>query len=888
LPPDSAAHDDEAEPTGNVTPENRQPLNVPDRNAECARRSLAVHRLPLSWTGVRVSERLENPWHAWSPSDVLLALGSRPAGLGDDEASRRLASYGPNRMARAAGPSGWHILAAQFRSVVTLLLIGASVLSVLLGDYADAVAIGIVVTLNAGIGFVIEVRARRAMDSLLDLQAGRAVVVRDGHVRTIDAAGAVPGDVLDLTAGQAVPADGRLLSETELRTIEAALTGESLPVSKSAGLELPQDTELAERQNMVYQGTVIAAGTGRAVVTATAGLTEVGRIAALTRAVHQSSTPLERRLDALGRRLAWLALGAAGFVTILGAMHGQPWAVMIQTGIALAVAAVPEGLPAVVTIALAIGLHRMARRRALVRRLPAVEALGAATVVCTDKTRTLTSGDMRVVRIFSHGRKFCMESDLVSGMPPDPRLSHALEVAARASRPQPASGDRGHGVSSDPVDAAMLHAAQAGGFVMEETSGAPAALIPFSSDRGFMASFHQRGDRLVAYVKGAPHRVLEMCRAGTDRDVPDINTLMAADGLRVIALASGPVEAATESALENLEFEGLVGLMDPPAPGVKDAVARLGGAGIRTIMLTGDQRATAEAVGRDLGVHTVFSRVTPAEKLTIVAGLQQKGEIVAMIGDGINDAPALRQADIGVAMGGRGTAVAQDAAAVVLQDDRFETIVAAVEEGRVIFDNIRKVVFYLFSCNLGEVLVLVVAGLFGLPLPLLPLQILWTNLVTDTFPALALALEPGEPGVMARPPRNPQVAILSRPFLWRVLLYAGLIAASTLAAFLWGLAHAPAVATTMAFMTLTLTQILHLGNARSSRSVLSPAAALSNRYAVAALGLSLALQFATALIDPLAATLGVLALTPAQWFVVLVYSAATALVGQALRVWRPS
>ena len=828
---------------------------------------------------------LEKPWHACSPAEALASLGSRASGLDDDEASRRLRSHGPNRMIRPAPPSSWRLLAAQFRSVVVLLLVAASVLSTLLGDYADAAAIGIVVALNAAIGFILEVRARRAMDSLLDLQAARALVMRGGDLRAIDAAGLVPGDVLELNAGQAIPADARLLSETDLRTIEAALTGESLPVGKNAGVDLQPDTDLAERENMVYQGTMVAAGTARAVVVGTAGATEVGRIAALTQGVHAEATPLERRLDGLGRRLAWLALAAAGVVAVAGAANGQPWALVIETGIALAVAAIPEGLPAVVTIALAIGLHRMARRRALVRRLPAVEALGAATVICTDKTRTLTSGDMQVVQVWTRGVVFPVGSGVPSST--DPRLLRALEIGARSSRVQAGPDQEPGAGPSDPVDAALRLAARDGGVAIA-AGEAPTALIPFSSDRGFMATFHERGGRLVGCVKGAPQRILAMSRPDTAAGALAANDVMAAGGLRVIGLATGEVSEPGEDALRDLEFVGLVGLMDPPAPGVKDAVARLRRAGLRTVMLTGDQRATAEAVGRDLGVSEVFGRVTPEAKLTIVSALQQRGEIVAMIGDGINDAPALRKADIGVAMGQRGTDVAQEAAAVVLQDDRFETIVAAVEEGRIIFDNIRKVVFYLFSCNLAEVLVLLIAVLLGLPLPLLPLQILWINLVTDTLPALALVFEPGEPDVMNRPPRDPRVAILSWPFLSRVVFYGGLITVSTLAAYLMGVAHAPAAATTMAFMTLTLAQVFHLGNARSRRSVLSPSAAVSNRYALAALALSLLLQVGTVAIAPLAAALKVVPLPSWCWLVVVVCSAAPALAGQALHAWRSS
>jgi Ca2+-transporting ATPase len=839
---------------------------------------------------VCVHQLTERPWHACSPADVLQALTSRTTGLAEEEATRRLLLHGPNRLARPAGPSAWRQLAAQFQSVVVVLLLGALGLSLLLGDYADAAAIAIVVALNGGIGFVIEVRARHAMDGLLKLQPSRANVVRDGRLRAIDAADLVPGDVVELRAGLAVPADGRVLREADLRTIESALTGESLPVGKSAAPELPSNTDLADRENMVYQGTIVAAGTAHAVVIATGAATEVGRIAALTHGVREEATPLEKRLDALGRRLVWVALGAATVVALMGAAQGQPWAVMIETGIALAVAAVPEGLPAVVTIVLAIGLHRMARRGALVRRLPAVEALGAATVICTDKTRTLTTGDMRVVQVWTHGTAFPVGPFGAPEVDSDRRLRHALEIAALASRPQASvrTGQEAVGLP-DPVDAAILRAARDCRVATASLERQPAALIPFSSDRRFMASFHMRGSDIVAFVKGAPEQVLAMSRNDAG-DLREVNRRMAGAGLRVIAVASGRVAWAAEPALRDLEFDGFIGLMDPAAPGVKEAVASLRRAGLRTIILTGDQRLTAEAVGRELGVPEVqvFSRVTPEDKLAAVGALQNGGDIVAMIGDGINDAPALRKADIGVAMGRRGTDVAQDAAGVVLQDDRFETIVAAVEEGRVIFDNIRKVVFYLFSCNLAEVLVLVIAGMLWLPLPLVPLQILWINLVTDTFPALALAMEPAEPDVMARPPRDPQSAILSRTFLSQVLLFGVMLAASTLAAFVWALATRPEAASTIAFMTLTLAQILHLGNARSGRSVLRPAAALSNRFALGAVGLSIALQAVAIQVPVLAGALHVAPLSSGEWLVVLICSAATAGFGQALHSWRPS
>lgn len=868
---------------------------------------------------------MENLWHAQPVADVLARLETDAQGLADDEAARRLERFGPNRLTPPKPVSAVKILVDQLRSVVVVLLLAAVVISLLLGDRLDAAAITAVLLINTLIGFLTEIRARRAMEALLQFDVPRASVIRGGHLRVIPAHALVRGDVIELNPGQHVPADARLIQSSDLRTSEAALTGESLPVSKASDAVWPAGTVLAERTNMIYKGTTVAAGTARAVVTATGAATEVGRIGTLVAGLREERTPLERRLDALGRRLVWLALAVAAIVAALGAFQGAPLGLVIQTGIALAVAAVPEALPAVATIALAVGLRRMARRHALVRRLPAVEALGSTTVVCTDKTRTLTSGDMSVVRVWTAGEEFDLDQEDAPRLVSDARLQRALEVAALASRPQ--ASDRDHPAPvGDPVDLAVLRAAERAGIdratIVRERP--VLGLVPFSSQRKLMASFHRAGATIVAYAKGAPRTILALSDrvfAGAVEQPLDesgrhklleANGTLADAGLRVLALAVGAVKTPEESSLRGLTFAGFIGLMDPPAPGVRATIERLRTAGLRTVMLTGDQRPTAQAVGRQLGVLSAgdevidgrdleslsdtelmaklasvgaFSRVSPEHKLTIVRTLQARGEIVAMLGDGVNDAAALKQADVGVAMGIRGTDVAKEAASIVLQDDRFETIAAAVEEGRVIYDNIRKFVFYLFSCNVAEVLVLLMAALAGLPLPLLPLQILWLNIVTDTFPALALAMEPGDADVMSRPPRNPQEALLSWSFLGSVLGYGCLITASTMAGFIWALDN-PTHTSTVSFMTLALAQILHLGNARSLDPVVHPARIAANPYALGAVVLSIALQLAAMYVEPLAVLLHVEPLGLTEWAMVIGLSAIPALTGQAIKLGR--
>jgi len=878
-------------------------------------------------------------WHSQSLVEVLRELASSERGLSAEEATTRRAEHGRNILLLAPPTPAWRILLGQFRSIVVGLLGAAALVAWLTADSLDAIAIGVVLALNVALGFITEIRARRAIEALSSLSPRRAIVVRPAAGSDfsaeveVDAADLVPGDVIVIEAGNAVPADARLTRATGLRVNEAPLTGESNPGGKRTE-PLPLDTSLADRACMIFSGTVVVDGRGRAVVVATGMQTEVGRIGTLLSGVTHGRTPLERRLDQLGRRLVWLALGVATLVGTLGWLQGLPWSAILATSLALAVAAVPEGLPAVATIALAVGVRRMARRHALVRRLASVESLGSVTVVCTDKTGTLTAGEMTATRMWLAGVEHQISGAGYgpegSVTPPiEPPFDLAVRVGVLAGRGDATHEDGVWVPHGDPTDVALLVLGQKTGHIRGALlhEWPELAEVPFSSDCRLMATFHQTADAgIVACVKGAPATLLDRSSRWLGPDgkehpldpptratIAAANETLAAEGLRVIALASSTVTRTDLDGLQNLTFLGLAGLIDPPAQGVNDTIRRFRDAGIRTVMITGDQQLTARAVGLALGVlsdtdkvitgrmvddwtdetlaETVptlsaFSRVSPEAKLRIVAALQSRGEVVAVLGDGVNDAAALKQADVGVAMGRRGTDVAREAADVVLQDDWFPTIGAAVEEGRVIYDNIRKFVFYLFSCNLAEILVLLVAGLLGGASPLVPIQILWLNLATDTFPALALALEPAEPGIMTRPPRDPRAAILSARFLRAITFHGAIIATVTLTAF-WALPSASHTQSqTMAFMTLALAQLFHLGNARSHEPVLTLIRLRANPWALGSVALVLALQVASVSIEPLRQVLHTAPLGAREWLMIVSLSVIPALLGQTIRTVR--
>jgi len=744
---------------------------------------------------------------ASSPSMTSTRLAA--AGLGAEEAGRRLREIGPNEIARGEATSPWKILAAQFGSPLIWLLLAASILSALLGELADAIAIGTILVINACVGFFQEYRAEKAMLALRSMTAPRARVRRDGHAVTIAAAEAVPGDVLLLEAGDVVAADARLLESHALSTNEAPLTGESAPVEKDAA-PARSDAPLAERSDSVFMGTSVATGSGSAVVVATGMRTELGRIAHLLQTTEESETPLQKRLAAVGRTLLYLCLAIVAAVAVLGLARGMRWLDVLMSAVSLAVAAVPEGLPAIVTIALAIGVQRMAARHALIRKLPAVETLGSATVICTDKTGTLTTGVMTVRELWGADHVGLLE-------------------AACACCDAELHEDEKTG-TGDPTELAILVAGAERGLRREaiERSRPRTAVFPFDAVRKRMSIKRADG---VLYVKGAIDLLLPLCVAGTE-GAAESNADMAARGLRVLGVATG--SGAEE---KDLRLLGLIGIADPPRTEAIEAVAAARAAGIRTVMITGDHPVTARAIARELGIvrpgddadELVHARATPEDKLEIVRRWKARGAIVAMTGDGVNDAPALREAHIGIAMGKTGTEVTREASDMVLSDDNFASIVAAVREGRGIYDNIRKTLVYLLAGNTGELLVMLGAAAAGLPLPLLPLHLLWINLVTDGLPALALVMDPPDGDILRRPPRAPAEPILGRAE-WLNIAWTGILqAAVTLGVFVWALrARDPGEARNLAFSTLVFGEIFRSFASRSPTRLLWEVGAFTN------------------------------------------------------------
>jgi len=823
------------------------------------------------------------PWSR-SPAEVLAALDvRRERGLDDDAVHARRTEHGRNELRRKKTVRAWRILLDQVKSLVVALLGAAAVVSFAFGDWIEGLAILAVLLINTLLGFVAELRATRSMEALRRLGTARARVRRGGAEREVPAVDLVPGDIVVLEGGDVVTADARILDASRLQADESTLTGESMPVGKSSASVAP-GAPVHERACMLFKGTSLTRGSVEAVVVATGMNTELGLIAKLVAEADDEATPLQQRLDALGRRLIWLVLAVAAATTFIGVLSGRPLVLMVEVGIALAVAAIPEGLPIVATLALARGMWRMAERNALINRLSAVEVLGSTTVIFTDKTGTLTENRLTLQRIGLAGG----DRDVT-----DDRAREALELGALCNNAElPNSGD--------PLEIALLEAAERAGIDRDELRRRHPERREeaFDPETRMMATVH---DDVVA-VKGAAEAVLDACTGlSEERKNEWLRRAeeMAAEGLRVLAVARKDEEG--EGVYGGLSMVGLLGMLDPPREDVKQAIADSRRAGVRVVMVTGDQAATAREIARATGIEgdrvvegrdldgdddaTIYARVSPQQKLQLLARHQEAGEVVAMTGDGVNDAPALKKADIGIAMGRRGTQVAREAADMVLKDDAFSSIVVAVREGRVIFLNIRKFVVYLLSCNLSEILIITGATLVKAPLPLLPLQILFLNLVTDVFPALALAFGEGDDAIMERPPRPTDEEVLTRRHWRGIAAYSALIGAAVLATLYVAVAHLGLrgdAATTLSFLALAFAQLWHVFNMREPGSH----DVERNPWVWGALALCAGLLLAAVYVPALA---GLLRLVPPGadgWLFALGLSFAPLVAGQAATLLR--
>jgi Ca2+-transporting ATPase len=888
----------------------------------------------------------KSSYHNMAVEQVFEIMNVGPSqGLSEREVRRRIDQHGRNKLREARRRTAWQIVVAQFTSMVIIVLVVAGAVAFALQHWAEGIAVVAVLFVNAALGFATEWKAMRSMEALQEMGGDRIRVRRNGDELDIDSEQLVPGDIVVLEAGDLAPADIRLIESNNLRVNEAALTGESLPVRKQTEA-VGKNAPLAERTSMLYKGTTITEGSGEGVAVRTGMQTELGRISELAESAEKEATPLQKRLDRLGRRLAWITLAIAAVIAVVGLLAGQDARKMIETALALGVAAIPEGLPIVATIALARGMHLMARRNALIKKLPAVETLGATRIIFTDKTGTLTENRMSLRRVSTPAGDFEVDEDKKQvrgeGGSNHPLLHRIIEVGVLCNNASLRDVDKDREPDEeqgDPTEAALLRA----GFMLGVDRAQLLEKKPeerevsFDADLMMMATYHGHRDDggVEVAVKGAPARVLEACDAIAGDDLNGDRPLheetrrslikrseeLASEGLRLLAVADKFANSPAAEPYENLRFLGLVGLLDPPRETVRQAIEECQAAGIRVIMVTGDQAATAAAIARQTGVTKenepkvmhggdltdpdemaeeqrraiaatdIFARVSPEQKLHLIKLLQARGETVAMTGDGVNDAPALKKADIGVAMGRRGTDAARQVADMVLQDDAFSSIVAAVRQGRIIFGNIRQSVMFMLCTNVAEVIAVAAASAAGgfskLPIPLLPLQILYLNVVTDVFPALALGMGKGEPDVMRQKPRPRHESVLTRSHWAAVGGWAILLAACVLIGLVfafYGLGFDQRDAVTVSFLTLAFAKLWFVFNLRRPGSSLFNNAVVKNPYVGGAIVLCIFLLLAAVYLPPVSNMLNAVSPTGQGWLVVLGMSLVPLIFGQVLRI----
>lgn len=834
-------------------------------------------------------------WYSLEMQEVSSKLNTDlEKGISSELAKERLKTYGYNELTGKSGPTIWQMLLSQFQDFLVLILIGASLVSALIGEVTDSLVIILIVILNAVLGVVQEFRANKALEALKKMAAPEAKVIRDGKITEIPARELVPGDLVILEAGNYVPADLRLVESVNLKIEEASLTGESVPVEKNAEIVFNEDVPLGDRSNSAFMSTVVTYGRGKGIVVGTGMNTEIGLIAEMLESYEEEITPLQKKLAELGKILGIASLAICGVVFLLGLIRGVPVLEIFMTAVSLAVAAIPEGLPAIVTIVLALGMQRMVKRHSIIKKLHAVETLGSTTVICSDKTGTLTQNEMTARKIFVNGKfysisgegyrpegEFTLDGEKVDPLA-DPDLKMLFTIGALCNdaklEESGTDGDKTYRIIGDPTEGCLVVGAAKASICLEELNKTKPRLqeIPFDSERKRMTTFHPHKDGYIACIKGAPDVMLNLSnrilKDGqilnlTDDDrkqILEANHSMASQALRVLAFAFKleneiPKDPKPEEVEKDMIFVGLVGMIDPARPEAKEAIQICKDAGIRPVMITGDYKDTAEAIARDLGMMdedskvvtgaeldamsdeelvsiadevSVYARVSPIHKLRIVEAIKQNNHIVAMTGDGVNDAPALKKADIGIAMGITGTDVAKETAEMILTDDNFASIVAAVEEGRVIYSNIRKFIFFLLSCNIAEILIIFVAMLVGLPIPLKPIQLLWLNLLTDAFPALALGMEAKEPDIMKKPPRNPDEPIMDSRMKVQIAVQSIFMTVAVLGVFVFALNRTSnlQVAQTYAFATLIFSELLRAYTSRSETLSVFKLGIFSNKY----------------------------------------------------------
>ena len=850
-----------------------------------------------------MKENSKTKYYTLTEEATLKELKVSKKGLTNQEAEHRRQTYGLNELKAEKGVHPIRIFIEQFSSPLIWILLFALAVSIFLHETTDAIVIGVIVVLNAILGFMQEYKAERAIEALKKMASPKAKVLRNGKEIKIESKLLVPGDIIILETGDKVPADCRLIEIHSLETQEAPLTGESLPVKKKID-KLAKKTSLADRRNLVFSSTIISKGRGIAVVIKTGMMTEVGKIAKMIKEADQKQTPLQKKLRELGKYLTIAVIAVAILVFLTGVLTGEPMQAMFLTAIALAVAAIPEGLPAVITISLALGVKKMIKKNALVRKLPSVETLGSVNVICTDKTGTLTHNQMTVVKIWANNMDYEVTGAgyepkgtfVVDKKLANPHLIHQmLKIGALCNDAKLSGNNKNREVLGDPTEAALIVSAEKAGFTLKELNKESPRVdeIPFSSERKMMTTIHTLDKKKVSYTKGAPDIIIEKCNRilingkviRLDRfkkkEILKENERLAQQALRVLGFAYNSEFKKTKDSENNMVFVGLQAMIDPPREEAKDAIKKCQDAGIRVIMITGDHITTAQAIAKQLGIvgkavmgHEldklnlkkeikeigVFARVNPKHKLDIVHALKENGNVVAMTGDGVNDAPALKKADIGISMGISGTDVAKEASDMILTDDNFTSIVNAIEEGRGIFDNIKKFVNYLLSSNLGEIVAILGASLMGLSLPLTAIQILWINLVTDGLPATALSLDPHAKGIMQRQPKAATESILNKSLRTDIITFGILIGVATLVMFWLYQGSGLAKAQTVAFTSLVMFEIARIRMIRSQYKL----GIFSNKWLVAAIIGSIGLHLLT-IYTPLASVFGTEPLTLMDW-----------------------